>query len=502
MTEKTLKVSKNKNKQIKLKKQQKQIEPDSDISDSETLGNAPKIDKKELKLISTEVTDLLASLKKEHGIEDETIAVASKVNENKKEGKNTAKAAKAAAAAKKVAKAVAQQPEKKLPVQKQQQQQQKGKANENKKQKQVKPNNVGVKTEAKVNQAQENSPKKNKNKNKKRAATNVEVKSEPTDEPQPKKAKQNPTPKQPGNKKQKQKQEATKPIVKKEEEVDEENDAEEVGDGGAAVKKEHHLKNAVPVFVGNLPVNIKRVKLVKMFKKFGKILSIRIRTNTGKSFLRKAQLNKVPFLIAFIYFETPEAAKASTALSGEKIGDNVITVDLDTKEKATNVKPQNTVVIGNLKYAVTENILRESFKCCGEIEHIRVVQSALGCKGVAFIRFVNPESCGLALKLNGTPILDREVRVEKYKANKATDEKKVKKEKTSKPIQKKKNANKQKQTANDASSPDKKKKKKNKEFLGVKSNVVKKDKVKKKKKFSYEKRLALKVAPKAEKASD
>lgn len=116
--------------------------------------------------------------------------------------------------------------------------------------------------------------------------------------------------------------------------------------------------------------------------------------------------------------------------------------------------------------------MRESFKCCGEIEHIRVVQSSYGCAGVAFIRFAKPESCALALKLNGTSILDRPIRVDKYKANKATEEKKVKKEKTPKPIQKKKNANKQ--AANDASSPDKKKKKKNKEFLGVKSNVLKK----------------------------
>lgn len=110
------------------------------------------------------------------------------------------------------------------------------------------------------------------------------------------------------------------------------------------------MKNAKPVFVGNLPVNIKRLKLVKMFKKFGKILTIRIRTNTGKPFLRKAQLAKVPHLIAFIYFETDEAAVASTVLSGEKIGDNVITVDVDSKEKAANIKPQNTIVIGNLKY--------------------------------------------------------------------------------------------------------------------------------------------------------
>lgn len=116
---------------------------------------------------------------------------------------------------------------------------------------------------------------------------------------------------------------------------------------------EHHLKNAVPIFVGNLPTNIKRLRLVKMFKKFGKVLSIRLRTNTGKSFLRKAQIGKVPFLIAFIYFESREAAEASLALNGETIGENAITVDLDAKDRAIK-DPQNTVVVGNLKYG----------KCC------------------------------------------------------------------------------------------------------------------------------------------
>lgn len=113
------------------------------------------------------------------------------------------------------------------------------------------------------------------------------------------------------------------------------------------------MKAAVPVFVGNLPTNVKRLKLVKMFKKFGAVLSIRFRTNTGKTFLRKAQIGKTPFLIAFIYFDSREAAEASLVLNGEKVGENVISVDLDFKEKAVK-DPQNTVMVGNLKYGKFE----------------------------------------------------------------------------------------------------------------------------------------------------
>lgn len=125
--------------------------------------------------------------------------------------------------------------------------------------------------------------------------------------------------------------------------------------------------------------------------------------------------------------------------------------------------------------------MREAFKCCGEIKRIHVKQTLKGCSGVAFINFVKPESSALALKLNGTTILDREVRVEKYEEKK---EKKVKKEKTPKPQKMgKKNVtaagaqNKQKSVdqAGVAKSNDINKKiKKNKEFMGAKSNDNKK----------------------------
>lgn len=132
--------------------------------------------------------------------------------------------------------------------------------------------------------------------------------------------------------------------------------------------------------------------------------------------------------------------------------------------------------MANFIAAVTDHLLREAFKCCGQIEHIRTVQGERGCKGVAFIRFAKAESCSLALKLNGTEILDREIRVENYKAG----DKKVKKEKTIKPVKVNKNTG-VKANAKFAGKGPKladgkrgDKKKKNKEFLGVKSIEKKK----------------------------
>lgn len=91
---------------------------------------------------------------------------------------------------------------------------------------------------------------------------------------------------------------------------------------------------------------------MNMFKRFGKVLAIRLRTNTGKSFMKKKQIEKVPFLTAFIYFETKAAAESSLSLNGEKFNENTIKVDMDTKDITKKVNPKTTVMVGNLKYGM------------------------------------------------------------------------------------------------------------------------------------------------------
>lgn len=195
--------------------------------------------------------------------------------------------------------------------------------------------------------------------------------------------------------------------------------------------------------------------------------------------------------------------------------------------------------------AVTEQILRKAFKCCGDIEHIRTLQGPQGCKGIAFIQFAKPESCELALKLNGTEILDREIRVSRYTIKKKekvqTANKKGKQQKGGK-VQKnavakgagKPNASDDADVAMHKMMAKKKKDKTKtgKEFMGTKSVGNKKVqstrsipchqfhdiykcqihfdllhlqvsnlKKKKKNKLSTEKVLAKKVAPKAEKTA-
>lgn len=112
------------------------------------------------------------------------------------------------------------------------------------------------------------------------------------------------------------------------------------------------MKNAFPIYVGNLPVNIKKKRIIKLFQSCGKILTVRLRTNTGKNFMKREQLKKVPFIVAFVYFATEEAAEASLKLTGEKIGEHIIYVDrdLDEKDKKSKINVKTTIFVGNLKY--------------------------------------------------------------------------------------------------------------------------------------------------------
>lgn len=68
--------------------------------------------------------------------------------------------------------------------------------------------------------------------------------------------------------------------------------------------------------------------------------------------------------------------------------------------------------------ATTEVALREAFNCCGEIEYVRILQGEHGCKGTAYVCFKGGESVTLALKLDKTVVLGREIHVERYHTKK------------------------------------------------------------------------------------
>ncbi|XP_061394694.1 RNA-binding protein 34-like [Musca vetustissima] len=272
------------------------------------------------------------------------------------------------------------------------------------------------------------------------------------------------------------------------------------------------------VFVGNLPVNTKRVQLTKLFKKYGPVNSIRLRTAAGQ-ILHKHKMRKAAgALNAYVVLTSKEAAEKALELNGSEFKGMHLRVTksslkhsasaLESKEEA-----KRTIFVGNLKYTATEESLRETFSSCGEIEYVRCIRDKdKGCKGVAYVRFKTADAVGLALELNQTLLDDRPINVERYSVKKlgAKEQRDVQaaKEKLyqkhnkkavgaggdkSKKFNKNKNSNSQ---PKQSQGGDGEKKTKKSEFRGVKVEALKKKQQKqKKKKPSQAMDIAKKIAP-------
>ncbi|KAH8407365.1 hypothetical protein KR215_011283 [Drosophila sulfurigaster] len=187
---------------------------------------------------------------------------------------------------------------------------------------------------------------------------------------------------------------------------------------------------AATVFVGNLPINTKRVQITRLFQSIGKVQSIRLRTAGGKQLFKHKQRKAAGSLNAYVVLESPEIAAKALSLNGSEFKECHLRVtpaakakgaagDVSDQAGAGDADAKRTVFVGNLKYSANEPKLREIFSSCGEIDYIRCLQDGeKGCKGVAYVCFQKPDAVGLALELNETVLDDRPIHVERYSVKK------------------------------------------------------------------------------------
>ncbi len=74
--------------------------------------------------------------------------------------------------------------------------------------------------------------------------------------------------------------------------------------------------------------------------------------------------------------------------------------------------------VGNLNYDTTEDTLRGVFAEYGEVESVRVITDRYTgrSRGFAFVEMATEEAAAKAIsELNGKPVDDREIRVDKAK---------------------------------------------------------------------------------------
>lgn len=178
------------------------------------------------------------------------------------------------------------------------------------------------------------------------------------------------------------------------------------------------------VYCGNLPFNIDDDQIKEFFKDCGEIEEVFWVTDkeTGKF-----------YGTGFVTFTDTAAARKACTLSGTDCGGRPIKVEL-SKPRAGGATPKKggaknfeqsekppgcvTCFLGNLSYDIDDDQTKAFFKDCGEIAKIRWISNrdTGEFKGCGFIEFYETEATDKAVKLSGTDLLGRAIRIDYAKA--------------------------------------------------------------------------------------
>ncbi|XP_034043536.1 RNA-binding protein 34 [Thalassophryne amazonica] len=189
-----------------------------------------------------------------------------------------------------------------------------------------------------------------------------------------------------------------------------------------ASREEETRKSQRTVFVGNLPHTCTKKMLQNFFRDAGRIESIRFRSVvredlkmsrkvaaiTRKVHPKKQNLN------AYVVFKHEDGvvkALDRNCLEIEK--DFYIRVDRITGSSSHDHK--RSVFVGNLSFEIKELAFRRHFEECGNVEAVRLVRdknTGLG-KGFGYVLFESADSVQLALKLDGSKLEGRTIRVKR-----------------------------------------------------------------------------------------
>ncbi|KAK7252492.1 hypothetical protein RIF29_36468 [Crotalaria pallida] len=192
------------------------------------------------------------------------------------------------------------------------------------------------------------------------------------------------------------------------------------------------------VFVGNLPLKVKKKTLLKEFKQFGEVESVRIRSvpiqDTKKprkgAILAKKINDAGDSVHAYIVFKSEESAQASLSLNMAVVEGNHVRVDRacpprkkQKGESALLYDNKRTVFVGNLPFDVKDEELYKLF--CGKsnlesnVEAVRVVRDPhlnVG-KGIAYVLFKTREAANFVIRKRSLKLRDRELRLSHAKAD-------------------------------------------------------------------------------------
>ncbi|KAG1684010.1 RNA-binding protein 34 [Nymphon striatum] len=185
------------------------------------------------------------------------------------------------------------------------------------------------------------------------------------------------------------------------------------------------------IFVGNLPITVKRPELKKYFSKIGLIESVRLRSAaiSKPDISKKVGVLRQDFhpertsINGFVVFTTKELAEKALTLNGSVFEGHHIRVDLSNKKSEPDHK--HSVFVGNLSFKTEEEELWTTFAECGEISNVRLIrdkETGVG-KGFGYVTFKETDSIELALKLVNQEINGRKMRISRSMKRKTKEEK-------------------------------------------------------------------------------
>lgn len=162
------------------------------------------------------------------------------------------------------------------------------------------------------------------------------------------------------------------------------------------------------IFVGNLPVHCTKKHIKQLFRQYGSVETVRLRSikvSPGEVSARRAirtqkQLVEGSSFNAYVVLSSPSEAESCLGLNGSCLQGRHLRVDMLIRKEEKSI--QKSVFVGNLPFSADEEKLRQVFDICGQIENIRIVRdpkSGIG-KGFGFITFVNTSGVMFALKQN------------------------------------------------------------------------------------------------------
>lgn len=199
--------------------------------------------------------------------------------------------------------------------------------------------------------------------------------------------------------------------------------------------KKKHLSHAVDrhddedtrtVFVGNLPNDVDKRKVMSFFKDCGEIENARIRCQTLTRQETKERGRAVRVLrkefekgeeysaTAYVLFKHKNSVPKAVQKSGMVFLDRHIVV---TEENAVSkaFDPKTSAFLGNLSYDTSDEQVWRFFADNGitDVRRVRIVRdrNTGRNKGIGYVEFSSSSSCNTAIALRGKEINGREVRM-------------------------------------------------------------------------------------------